>query len=241
MTRNGKIARLARAIRDQLNQRLGDGQEAKELAVWLNSLPEVQGALADHFDGQPINEVNLSQWKQGGFLEWQRLEQRREWLARLLEDCAGLQSAAADLPDKLGLVLATDFAAAARALLEWVTEPGERWQRLRQLLPELSRLRRDGHRFQAVQLAHRRADCIEAEAQARQAKAESRARVLEAARQHALAQPRACADPSLQALAAELSKCMGAVDAGLQHTNGAQGPCSPHCPPEAELKPIKPN
>ncbi len=26
--------------------------------------------LAEHFDGQPINEVNLSQWKQGGFLEW---------------------------------------------------------------------------------------------------------------------------------------------------------------------------
>ncbi len=85
MSRNGKIAHLPRAIRDQLNQRLDDGQEAKELAAWLNSLPEVQAVLTTHFERRPINEVNLSQWKQGGFVNWQSLQQRREWLARLIE------------------------------------------------------------------------------------------------------------------------------------------------------------
>ena len=151
MGRNGKIARLPRPLRDELNRRLDDGQEAKQLAPWLNSLPEVQAVLAAHFNGQAINEVNLSQWKRGGFLDWQNLEERREGLGWLIEDCAGLEScAAAGLPDKLALVLAADFASAARALLEGVTEPQERWERLRQLLPELSRLRRDGHRFQSL-------------------------------------------------------------------------------------------
>ncbi len=52
MSRNGKIAPLPRAIRDQLNQRLDDGQEAKDLAAWLNSLPEVQAVLAAYFSEQ---------------------------------------------------------------------------------------------------------------------------------------------------------------------------------------------
>jgi len=36
MTRNGKIARLPLGIRQQLNQRLLDGQQGKLLVLWLN-------------------------------------------------------------------------------------------------------------------------------------------------------------------------------------------------------------
>ena len=42
MTRNGKIARLPLAIRQQLNQRLQNGELGQELVSWLNQLPEVQ-------------------------------------------------------------------------------------------------------------------------------------------------------------------------------------------------------
>ncbi len=40
MTRNGKIARLPLAVRQQLNQRLQNGELARDLLSWLNRLPE---------------------------------------------------------------------------------------------------------------------------------------------------------------------------------------------------------
>src|SRR5580658_951731 len=67
---NGKIARLPVAIRQELNRRLLNGEPARQLVVWLNGLPEVQAMLAAHFQGQPIGEMNLSRWKNGGYLAW---------------------------------------------------------------------------------------------------------------------------------------------------------------------------
>ena len=67
MTRNGKIARLPLAIRQQLNQRLQNGELAQDLLSWLNRLPEVQATLAAHFAAKPIDESNLTHWKQGGY------------------------------------------------------------------------------------------------------------------------------------------------------------------------------
>ena len=77
MTRNGKIARLPKEIREQLNQRLDDGKQGKDLVSWLNSLPEVQSVLATLFGGQAINKHNLSQWRKGGYREWLA---KQEWL-----------------------------------------------------------------------------------------------------------------------------------------------------------------
>jgi hypothetical protein len=68
--RNGKIARLPQALRDQLNQRLADGQPGPALLDWLNALPETRSLLAESFDGVPISLQNLSQWRQGGFTQW---------------------------------------------------------------------------------------------------------------------------------------------------------------------------
>jgi hypothetical protein len=75
MSRNGKIARLPGTIRDELNQRLENGEEAPPLLAWLNGLPEVQRSLKDHFDGAPVSKQNLSEWRQGGFREWQIREE----------------------------------------------------------------------------------------------------------------------------------------------------------------------
>jgi hypothetical protein len=68
--RRGKIARLPRAIREQLNVRLDDGQDAAEILPWLAELPEVRQIIAERFDGIPISSQNLSAWRQGGFQEW---------------------------------------------------------------------------------------------------------------------------------------------------------------------------
>ncbi len=61
--RNGKIARLPESIRAELNQRLRDGQSSNLILPWLNSLPETKDLP------KPINKVNLTAWRQGGFAE----------------------------------------------------------------------------------------------------------------------------------------------------------------------------
>src|SRR5713101_6059463 len=70
MSRFGKIARLPLDIREQLNRRLQDGEIGKELVVWLNSVPEVQAGLKADFGDRPVNEPNLSHWRNGGYEDW---------------------------------------------------------------------------------------------------------------------------------------------------------------------------
>ena len=70
MARIGKIARLPRDIRAQLNSRLQDGEEGKNILPWLSSLPQVKRLLAENFGGRAITESNLSDWRKGGYEEW---------------------------------------------------------------------------------------------------------------------------------------------------------------------------
>jgi hypothetical protein len=79
-SRTGKIARLPRKWREELNQRLADGDSGPALVEWLNAEPEVQAMLAKKFGGRAITEQNLSAWRQGGFLDWQRREEGRAWM-----------------------------------------------------------------------------------------------------------------------------------------------------------------
>lgn len=103
MTRLGKIARLPCEIREQLNRRLADGEIGKRLVDWLNSLPEVRAVLAAEFGGRPINEQNLSDWKQGGFEDWQRHQEERDWVRKLVEegDDLKVESGAIPLTERL--------------------------------------------------------------------------------------------------------------------------------------------
>src|SRR3954467_12782007 len=80
MTRKGKIARLPRHIRDCLNRRLDDGEPSVNLVQWLNEQPDARRVLEEEFDGRPITEQNLSDWKQGGYLDWQAHQETREWV-----------------------------------------------------------------------------------------------------------------------------------------------------------------
>jgi len=72
-TRNGKIARLSLEIRERLNHRLSDGEPGNRLVEWLNSVPDVMQVMAEQFEGRPITENNLSEWRAGGYEEWTTL------------------------------------------------------------------------------------------------------------------------------------------------------------------------
>ena len=66
MTRNGKIARLPREIRDELNRRLQKGEQGGPLLAWLNALPAVSAVLAQEFGSVAISKQNLCEWRTGG-------------------------------------------------------------------------------------------------------------------------------------------------------------------------------
>ena len=112
MTRNGKIARLPRTVREELNQRLERAETSSTLLPWLNTLPEVQEMLRTEFDGQPVSKQNLSQWRLGGFQEW-LLHQEMWARVRNVQDFAETAEGNRDnvLADDLATFVAARFAA----------------------------------------------------------------------------------------------------------------------------------
>lgn len=158
ITRNGKIARLPRNIREQLNHRLSDGEPGGRLVEWMNALPEVQTVLATEFGGRPINEQNLSEWRQGGFQDWQKQQERRALVQQLAEEAGELHEDAGGLEvsHHLAAVLTAELAESARELLATITDPRERWARLQEILRELARVRREDQKAGRLQIERER-------------------------------------------------------------------------------------
>jgi hypothetical protein len=160
MTRNGKIARLPRDIRNQLNRRLQDGEPGSRLVEWLNSLPEAQKILAEDFGGRQISEQNVSSWKLAGYQEWlaqqESLAQARELAANageLAEAAGGL------LTDHLAAVLTARY---ARLLAGWNGEVDDEFRRklraLRVLSQDIVELRRGDHSAARLRIEQARLD-----------------------------------------------------------------------------------
>jgi len=159
MTRNGKIARLPRAIRDELNTRLADGESGVDLVRWLNSLPEVQKVLATYFGGRLINEPNLTEWKQGGFEDWLRHEDARDWVAHVIEESADLEreSGALALADRAAAPVAL---ALHRLLRETMAadagNPAARKKTILAVARQLGHLRRAARQAESLRLQEER-------------------------------------------------------------------------------------
>jgi len=92
-SRIGKIARLPKTIRDELNSRIQDGEPGKSLVAWLNSIPKVKAVLNAQFGGRPITSQNLSEWVRGGYRDWLFQEQALELVRRMKEDDTELAEA----------------------------------------------------------------------------------------------------------------------------------------------------
>ena len=147
MIRNGKIARLPREIREELNRRLQNGEQSGPLLAWLNAQPKVALFLAQDFGGVAISKQNLCEWRAGGFAEWQA---RQETLAqaRELAADAGEITAATDgrLTDHLATVLAVRYAAALQGWNGEVTvEFMKKLRAMRGLCQDIVELRRGDH------------------------------------------------------------------------------------------------
>ena len=103
--RTGKIARLPLAVRTELNERMRNGEGRADLAAWLNSLPEVQQVMKDHFAGVEVLEINISRWRQGGYQDWLAEERTQEGVAKLNRRADALKgSTLNDLTHNMALV-----------------------------------------------------------------------------------------------------------------------------------------
>ena len=93
-TRKGKIARLPLELRDQVNRRLSDGEPGPKICAWLNGIDQVKSIMADQFSGEAISVQNLSEWRKGGFQDWQKDQDRVENIRRLAEISMRMANAA---------------------------------------------------------------------------------------------------------------------------------------------------
>jgi len=169
MTRLGKIARLPREIREELNVRLQNGEVGRKLVEWLNGLPAAQAVLAENFGGRAISTQNLSEWKQGGYEDWVRHQENCAYAVMLTEMSDDLQGVAGEtrLEDRLAAPMAM---ALARLLREAEEAPAGAEQRrtILDVARQLSQLRRESHQAERVRMererwAHKELELLEKE------------------------------------------------------------------------------
>jgi hypothetical protein len=153
MTRRGKIARLPQPIREQINQRLQNGEEGKQIAEWLNTLPEVTSLMAAEFDAQPINENNLSNWKLGGYRDWEAQQVALESTLLFHSEAAQLsQAGGPQMADQLALCLTARLGAALRHTCADADDPARALEELHRLRRDLVALRQGDHNEQWVKI-----------------------------------------------------------------------------------------
>ena len=143
-THNGKIGRLPRQVRDELNHRLDDGEPGGRILEWLNALAAVQTLLPAEFGGVQINAQNLSNWRKGGHQHWLKQQERRNLVRELTENAEELATDAGgvEIGNHLSAVLVAELAASARGALAALTDPAERCVRMQEFLNTLARVRR---------------------------------------------------------------------------------------------------
>ena len=157
MTRVGKIARLPRLIREQLNRRLEDGEPGVEALAWLNALPQVQAILEAEFAGRPISEQNLSEWKLGGYIEWQEQQENMALVRELAANAGELtQIAGESLADMASPLLVARYVAILRTLCSGSGMTPDDRKVLHGLCSDLVALRKGDHSAARLKLEHER-------------------------------------------------------------------------------------
>jgi len=112
MPRQGKIARLPRPMRDELNRRLSANEDGASLLNWLNASPAVQAILARDFGSEPVTKQNLYEWRNGGFIESQTRQELLEQAGELATPAAECDPAGCgNLIGHLVALLAVRYAA----------------------------------------------------------------------------------------------------------------------------------
>jgi uncharacterized protein YukE len=135
--RNGKIAKLSHPVRDELNLRMENSEDGAKLLEWLNAVPQVQMALKASFAGVAISKQNLSEWRRGGFREWQ-MQQDLISHACQLSECGREMGEVVDPPLLAGDLVAVLAARYAALLNTWDGEAEPKFEEKLRLLRGLA-------------------------------------------------------------------------------------------------------
>jgi len=155
-TRKGKIAKLPRDIREQLNRRMDNAEGTESLLEWLNGLPETRTMLAEEFDGEPISENNLSRWRRGGLRDWKAHQEALEKVERVVEDAREIEgSNIGVLGDRLAVWVMGRLILAADMLGEQGAAEKD-WKLLRELSHDVAELRKGDRGLRWVRLEEER-------------------------------------------------------------------------------------
>jgi hypothetical protein len=123
--------------------------DGEPLLAWLNAEKAVQYILREQFDSRPVNKQNLSQWRNGGYVDWLSHQQTLEMAHRNL---AGDAEAFDEITD--GGRFGENLATLMHVKLAQISKPlmnhdghtlDQRWRRTRQVLKEFNRLRRSSY------------------------------------------------------------------------------------------------
>lgn len=157
MTRNGKIARLPKAIRERLNQQILDGVPGKDLVRWLNGMNEVVDILVQQFNTDRITEQNLSEWKQGGYQDWLKHQERRDWVRRLSDEAEDVAEDSGLMPwmERVGALFEIVLGKVVEQKLDEPAKTPEEISELISLSRELAR-----HRQLSQEAARLKADLV---------------------------------------------------------------------------------
>lgn len=164
MSRIGKIARLPKTVREQLNVRLEDNEPGEQILEWLNGLPQTQKVLKSLFDGVPVSKQNLSDWRTGGFREWQAQQEALKAMEGMVSEAEELQSSSDEpMSDKLATwLLARYFMKIKQALAAGGVDE---IKLLHQFCADVVALRRGDHSTARLKLAEEKQDREEGESE----------------------------------------------------------------------------
>jgi len=182
MTNPGKISRLPRDIRDELNRRLDDGQPGPQILSWLNRDKTVKKILAGQFGSKPVSKQNLAAWRNGGFQQWQTRRDSMELAKELSGDIAEFcsvckgedgETEGGGFSDRIAQWVSVQFLIMAKSLIASTSE-GEIAQKeaaTRRIIRDLATLRRGDHSAARLRLQRERFDWDKAQTTEEQEKA----------------------------------------------------------------------
>jgi hypothetical protein len=155
--RNGKIAKLPRPIRDQINRCFDSGQSAVSIADHLNKLPEVKAMLEAHFEGRPIKPQNLCEWKAGGYRDWQMRQELLLKQSELAADAQEMGQIANGMADSLYGMLMLEYAQLMKDRDKYTPEEFEKKRKdLSAWAQDVVRLRRCENQTRSVEVQEER-------------------------------------------------------------------------------------
>src|SRR6185437_4540245 len=152
-TRISKIARLPHPVREELNQRLHNGEIGRTLLPWVNNLPETKKVLAELFNSKPITHQNLSEWRRAGYEDWLMHQQRIAWFENLGDEESDLlkHDHSTDTFEAMSNYYIFELGQAITSL-RTIKNPSERLDRLETLTREFARLQNSFNWSRRVQL-----------------------------------------------------------------------------------------